>query len=134
MGRVRVFELVAVTVLLPVVFIPLYYWHWHQKHIRAAEEHQYIAQALFDHKAEHGALPANLEDLVPGFLPKKPLVDGYNPGDGMDGYFVIRTGPGRGPERSHVIYQFGGAEPGWSTSGFWDSGPLPVPAITSPSD
>lgn len=134
MSRSRVIELVAVTVVLPVVLVPLYYRHWHQKHIRAAEEHQYIAQALSDYKSQHGALPPKLEDLVPDFLPKKPLID-YSPGNGTDGYFIIRTGPGFwGPDLAYVIYRFGGEEPGWSTSGFWDSGPLPVPAITSPSE
>lgn len=134
MSRVRIIELVVVTVLLPVVFVPLYYRHGHQKHIRAAEEHQYIAQALFDYKSQHGALPPKLDDLVPDFLPKKPIVDSYNPGDGSDGYFIIRTGPGFGFERPYVTYDFGGDEPGWSTNGFWDAGPLPVPAITSPSE
>lgn len=96
-----------------------------QEYVALAQRYQHVVQAVYDYKAEHGAWPQTLDDLVPAYLPaypKPPLVwyDGYELSIHAD---VPHTG---------VCYTFCGAgKEGWAARGDFGTGPLPLAKLAS---
>ncbi len=83
-----------------------------------ALKHQDLVRAIYDYKAEHGVLPEELKDLIPGYLPSVP-----------DAPLFFNGASLRIPTnlfRTDVYYRFGDEE-GWYVGGEYGNGPLPAP-------
>jgi len=97
--------------LVPYLFPRIY-------HTQLAKNHQYIAQAICDYKADHGLYPYELKDLFPAYLPTVPTASYSN------NVLYIHTGL----PHTYVTYAFGRSE-GWHSSGDFGVGALPVPNV-----
>src|SRR5271170_1909343 len=88
-----------------------------------ARQNQYVVQAIYDFKADHGMLPQSLADLVPKYLPTMPGVMVMYDGDSLD---IPAHAPHTG-----VYYSFRADQEGWFVGGDFGNGPLPVPKPAS---
>jgi hypothetical protein len=92
-------------------------------HTQLAKNHQYIAQAICDYKADHGLYPYELKALVPTYLPTVPTTSYSN------NVLYIHTGL----PHTYVTYAFGCSE-GWCSGGDFGVGTLAVPNVAPSRD
>ncbi len=88
-----------------------------------ARQNQYIVQAICDYRADHGMLPQNLSDLVPGYLSSLPGPMVFFDADSLD---IPANAPHTG-----VYYSFRPGQEGWYVGGDFGNGALPVPKVAS---
>lgn len=121
----------AVLVLGRLVFLGRLTKPTSEEFVVIAQKHQYIVQAVYDYKAEHGNWPKGFDDLIPRYLPARP---GRPEDISLDAQWLTIHVPF---PHTAVCYCFaeGTGMEGWSARGDLGTGPLPLPngASTRPA-
>lgn len=108
-----------------------------QEYASWAMPYQPVVQAIYDYRAEHGALPGALADLTPRYLATVPAQvtlsgDLLDISTGLEGSGFDTSLLGPDPTaRQFITYSFSPRDEGWKTCGDLAVGRLPLSVLSS---
>jgi hypothetical protein len=96
-----------------------------REYVAKAKVYVPVVQAIYDYKADHGSMPAKLQDLVPAYIASIPDPTEIAQYDEV-GLIIRAYAP-----HTEILYNFAPDHEGWSAGGDFGTGPLPLPKLSS---